>query len=228
MSTLGGRLRSAMTAANITQRVVAAHFKVTEQAVSQWARDATDPETAKIFELAKLLGVRAEWLLHGTEPREVATVQDSDHIRTKLTTPELNIQSWPRDVPILGGGACGEDGMFELNGQTHDHARRPPRLIGVKGVFALYVYGSSMSPWREPGGLVYVHPSQPVKIGDHVLVELYPELAGNAPPAYIKKLVRRTAENLVLCQYGPAEEKTFKTKKVKSVLRIMEWDELMS
>jgi phage repressor protein C with HTH and peptisase S24 domain len=55
-----------------------------------------------------------------------------------------------QDVPILGGGACGEDGLFELNGQILGFARRPPMLVGVKDVYALYVYGDSMVPWREP------------------------------------------------------------------------------
>lgn len=144
-----------------------------------------------------------------------------------LTTSDINIQSMPRDVPILGGGACGEDGLFELNGQILDHARRPPRLIGVRDIYALYVHGISMSPWREPGGLVYVHPHQPVKIGDYVVVQMMPEGADSLPAAYIKKLVRRTAEKLVLLQFSPREEKTLPAKKVKAVHRIMDWDELM-
>lgn len=144
-----------------------------------------------------------------------------------VTMPDINIQQWNRDVPILGGAACGEDGVFELNGQILDHARRPPRLIGAKDIYALYVHGISMSPWREPGGLVYVHPGQPVKIGDYVVVQMIPDGPEALPAAYIKKLVRRTADKLVLFQWDPRGEKTLPTKKVKSIHRIMDWDELM-
>ena len=144
-----------------------------------------------------------------------------------LTTPEINIQSMPRDVPILGGASCGENGLFELNGQTLDHVRRPPRLIGVKDIYALYVHGESMAPWREPGGLVYVHPHQPVKIGDYVVVQLVAEGHDSTPAAYIKRLVRRTADQLILMQYNPRIELKLPAKKIKAVHRIMDWDELM-
>jgi phage repressor protein C with HTH and peptisase S24 domain len=99
-----------------------------------------------------------------------------------LTERVINIHQFPRDIPILGSGACGEDGLFEFNGQTLDHARRPARLQNVRDAYAMYVSGLSMcAPWREPGQLVYVHPHQPVKIGDYVVVQLNPERAGEPP-----------------------------------------------
>jgi phage repressor protein C with HTH and peptisase S24 domain len=234
LATVSGRLRSALQAAGKRQRDLATHFSVSEQAVSQWFRNESVPDMAKMFDLAKLLGVRAEWILHGTEPRTDPTTQaaaaNSSGFVAKvpeLTVPEINIQQWPRDVPILGGAACGEDGLFEFNGQTLDHARRPPRLLGVAGIYSLYIHGESMAPWREPGELVYVHPHQPVKIGDYVVVQMEPEGPGALPAAYIKKLQRRTAEKLVLAQFNPAEEKTLPMKKVRAIHRIMGWSELM-
>lgn len=145
----------------------------------------------------------------------------------QLTIPELNIQQFPRDVPILGNGSCGEDGLFEFNGQTLDHARRPPRLKNVKDAYALYVHGESMSPWREPGELVYVHPHQPIKSLDYVVVQLHPEKPGECPKAYIKRLLKQTARDLKLLQFNPPEEKTIPNKRVKSVHRVMSWSELM-
>lgn len=229
LGTVGGRLRAAATAAEMRQKRIAAHFKVSEQAVSQWFRDETVPDMGKMFELEKLLGVRAEWLLHGTEPRAAVTVSKElpEAEKELLTEQRLNIQQWPRDVPILGGASCGEDGLFEFNGQVLDRARRPPRLVGVKEIYALYVHGESMVPWREPGELVYVHPNQPVKVGDYVVVQMVPEGSDATPAAYIKKLVRRTADRLVLAQFNPMEEKSLQMKKVKSIHRIMGWSELL-
>lgn len=229
LQTIGGRLRSALAAAGLRQKALAAHFNVTEQAVSQWFRNETAPDMGKMFELEKLLAVRAEWLLHGTEPRAAAAVNgDLTEAEKELFTPtDLNIQQWSRDVPILGGASCGEYGLFEFNGQTLDHARRPPRLVGVKGIYALYVHGESMVPWREPGELVYVHPHQPVKIGDYVVVQMVPEGPEALPAAYIKRLIRRTAERLVLVQFNPREEKSLPMKKVKSIHRIMGWSEIL-
>lgn len=222
LKSVGGRLKSALVAAKMKQKTLAGHFGVTEQAVSQWFRNETSFDKGKLFELANMLKVRPEWILDGTLPREVPTVPEN----FELTVPDLNIQQWPFDVPILGGASCGDDGLFELNGQTLDYARRPPRLSGAKGVYALFVHGESMSPWREPGELVYVHPHQPVKIGDYVVVQMVPE-PGKPSAAYIKRLVRRTADKLVLMQFNPREEKTLPMKKVKAIHRIMSWSELM-
>lgn len=69
LTTVGGRLRAAAAEANVKQRAIAEHFDITEQAVSQWFRSDTAPGPDKIFDLAKLLGVRPEWLSSGKGPR---------------------------------------------------------------------------------------------------------------------------------------------------------------
>jgi phage repressor protein C with HTH and peptisase S24 domain len=134
---------------------------------------------------------------------------------------------WSRDVPIIGVGACGQDGMFELNGQTVGFARRPPRLFGSRDVYALYVSGQSMVPWREEGDLVFVHQHQPAKINDYVVVQLKPAQAGDVPSAYIKRLVKRTPTELRLLQYNPRKELAMALKRVLSVHRIIDWSELI-
>lgn len=229
LATVGGRLRAALRAAGKLGRDLASHFQVSEQAVSQWLRNETKPEMAKIFALAEFLGVRAEWILDGSMPR-VAALPPKAVVDDKSSDDVLsiNIHNWPLDVPILGGGACGEDGVFEFNGQTLGYARRPPKFQGAKDIYALYVQGESMSPWRETGDLVYVHPHQPVKIGDYVVVEMVSDKPGDPTrPAFIKRLVRRTADKLVLEQYHPREEKTLPAKKIKAIHRIIGWSELM-
>lgn len=185
---------------------------------------------------ADFFRVNLEWLLKGRGPmrrgdRPTHAEQPSQISNGSgeelLTDKAINILQFPRDVPILGSGSCGEDGLFEFNGQTLDHARRPPRLKNVNGAYALYVSGLSMSPWREPGQLVYVHPHQPVKIGDYVVVQMHPEKPGEPPHAYIKKLLRRTEKDLKLLQYSPREELTLPMRKVKAVHRVIDWDELL-
>jgi phage repressor protein C with HTH and peptisase S24 domain len=138
-----------------------------------------------------------------------------------------HVPAWTRDVPILGIGACGEDGVFELNGQTVGYSRRPPRLLGSRDVYALYITGQSMEPWREEGELVYVHQHQPATINDYVVVQLHPKAEGEPPAAYIKRLVKRTPGELRLLQYNPRKEIVVPMKKVLSVHRIIDWSELL-
>lgn len=186
-------------------------------------------EIAKAY--APLLGVTWQWLMDGGEmpdlPAEKPARNLSDLAHEPLTETVINIHQMPRDIPILGSAACGEDGLFEFNGQILDHARRPARLQNVKDAYALFASGLSMSPWREPGQLVYVHPHQPPKVGDYVVVQLVPERPGETPGAYIKKLVRRTEKELRLLQYQPREEVSIPMKKVKTIHRVIDWDELL-
>ena len=142
-------------------------------------------------------------------------------------TTELNIQAMPKDLPVMGNASCGDDGLFELNGQILDHVRRPPRLMGVKDAYALWISGESMAPWREHGGLVVVHPHQPVRVNDYVVVQLKSDGTDGNRPAYIKRLLRRTGSSLVLLQHNPRKEITLALSKVSAVHRILDWDEAM-
>lgn len=179
-------------------------------------------------------GVEPGWLLTGVGRGDGTgmVVRHPDGPRPPrpqaVPTSDLDLRSLPRDLPVLGSGKCGKDGLFEFNGQTLDHVRRPPRLVGVPGAYALYASDHSMSPWREDGSLVYVHPTLPVKPGDYVVVQLHPESDGQAPPAYIKKLVRRSASEITVLQYNPRKELTISTKNLLTMHKVIDLDELMS
>lgn len=186
--------------------------------------------TRFLVSIARELGVTPGWLETGHPPKRDLTTPAPTQGKSgdKLTLPELNIQQWAKDVPIVGSAACGEDGVFELNGEIVDYAKRFPSLVGVESVFALYLDGHSMEPWREHGGLVYVHPGAPIRIGDYVVAELHPESVGGARRAYCKRLLRRTADVIVLAQYNPAEEKRLPAKRVKRLYRILDWPDLLT
>lgn len=218
------RLRQARKRAGFeTAAAFAAKFDLTESTYRSAENGSRGLRLPAAKRYAPLLGVTWQWLMEG------GPVQNVDRAAPApgLTEHEINIPNMPRDVPILGGGLCGEDGLFELNGQTLDHARRPPRLAGVKDAYALFVHGDSMSPWREPGQLVYVHPHQPVNVSDYVVVQLHSEGPGHAPAAYIKKLVRRSASTLRLTQFNPREDLSIATARVKAIHRVIDWSELM-
>ncbi len=229
MQTYGQRVRAAREHAKLSQEQLGKALGGLKQP-SILAIEKRDTKSKYTLEIARITGVRAEWLEAGKGGMIADKVSDAPLSRAgekPLTSPDLNIQQYPSDVPVLGLASCGSDGLFYMNGQIHDHVKRPPRLAGVKDAYALYVDGYSMSPWREPGELVYVHPTMPVKIGDYVVVEMMPEGADNDRKAYIKRLVRRTAEKVVLVQYNPPEEKTLPAKRVRAIHRVMGWSEIL-
>lgn len=137
----------------------------------------------------------------------------------------------PHDLRVLGVAACGrhDDGDFILNGETVQHIKRPSVLFGVKDAFAVYLMGDSMMPKYKPGKKVYVHTAQPPQIGDDVLIELYPETDHDPTgQAMVKELVARTPTKIRLKQHNPPDDRIeIDRKRVKSIYRIVPYDELL-
>jgi phage repressor protein C with HTH and peptisase S24 domain len=183
------------------------------------------PEDVR-HDLATILGVPEKDLRPtDTGPAETQELITYENVLRKVPLPV--IEEFPRDLPIRGNAVGGEGGHFDLNGQVVDWARRPPRLMGVKDAYGLYVSGSSMSPWREEGQLVCVHPHAPVRIGDYVVIQTKPKHDGDAPEAYIKRLVRRTESELRLSQLTPAMDVNIRMDQVLTIHRVMEWTDLL-
>lgn len=239
MEKFGERVAAARKHKGWSQGRLAREIGISQPSVFQMEHGDSN-NSKHSFKIAEKTGVRIEWLVNATGPMVADATNAPPHPAAQedpmpFRPPEtetLNIQQFPMTVRVLGGALCSqngndEDGLFELNGQILDHVRRPPRLLGVTDAYALYTLNDCMFPWRAHGDLVYVHPGQPVKQGDYVVVQLKPEGDGTAPRAYIKRLVRRTATNIILHQYNPAKDITIPTKKIHSIHRIMDWSELM-
>lgn len=64
---LGEAIKARRTECNMTQEFVAGELGVSRQAVSKWESGASDPSTANLLALCKLLGVSTEELLRGVE-----------------------------------------------------------------------------------------------------------------------------------------------------------------
>jgi SOS-response transcriptional repressor LexA len=135
----------------------------------------------------------------------------------------------PHDLPVYGTaqGANGE-GAFIINmGGQVDRIRRPPGLMANRDAFAIYVEGDSMEPRFEPGETVVVDPNRPVRPGDDIVLLLESPEPGRPPCAYIKRLVRRGAERILVRQYNPPREMEFPTAAVRKIFRVMRVGELL-
>ncbi len=131
------------------------------------------------------------------------------------------------DVPVHGTAIGGAKGDFAFNGQTVDYVRRLPGISERKEIFAIFVAGSSMEPWRFPGDPVYLDPHRAPRVGDHVVVECVGR-DGEAGPAFLKRLVARSGNKLRLAQYNPPNDKIeIDAKRVKRLYRVIDWSELV-
>lgn len=64
-----------------------------------------------------------------------------------------------------------------------------------------------MSPWKEPGDLIFVRTGRQPAIGDYVVVELKPTREGEAGRCLVKRLLARGAKNVRLQQFNPPDDK---------------------
>ena len=124
-------------------------------------------------------------------------------------------------IPVMGAGQGGSEGWFPWNGDVVDYVSRPPHLANAREAYAVYVAGSSMEPRYYAGELLYVHPGKPVTTGSFVLVQIRPEADGDAPRAFLKRLVRRTANKVTLEQFNPPKDFDIKTSDIMSMHRIV-------
>lgn len=222
--TLGERIAQARKSARLTQRQIADHFGVTANAISLWEKDETVPSAARLEELANLLHVPFTWLATGQDESTTGAHRLRDSSPGTLPLPTR--RDMPQNLPVLGVTAGGDGGDFEMNGSTIDYLLRPPGLAGVRDAFALFVVSDSMWPRFAPGETVFVHPHRPPTPGSDVVVEM--KAAEGSPfPCYLKRLVRRTANELVLQQFNPPKEIRVPLSKVRHVYRILTPNELL-
>jgi phage repressor protein C with HTH and peptisase S24 domain len=117
------------------------------------------------------------------------------------------------------GAAIGK-GAFTIFREPVDFVMRPPGLMDARGIYALFVENDSMSPRYEPGELIYVNEFRPVTPGDYVVIQ-EPATNGEDYNAFVKLLVRRTAEWIETRQLNPPREVKFKNSKGLRIHKVM-------
>lgn len=142
-------------------------------------------------------------------------IAESPNGRVTFKAEDRGVGTWPRDLKIIGHVKAGVDGFFLDQGEFHGMAHRPPALRDVPNAFAVYVHDDSMSPAFEPGMVLWVHPTKPVKPGDNVIIEL------DDGQAFVKRLVRRTASEVICRQHEPKKDLKYPAKKVARLLYVV-------
>lgn len=184
-------------------------------------------------EIIKLSGISSDPRATPTQRPAVAPTMPQEALGTPLDYSPLEIpmaSTFPKNLPVMGVASGGPgDAEFAMNGQIIDYVRRPDSLRHISGAFGLYVTGSSMHPRFEEGELVFVNPTRIAKIGDDVIVELFPTGDDESVPgpAFIKRLHRKTSTATVFYQFNPPLEIPIDPKTIKKIYRIMTAGELL-
>jgi len=234
MESLPNRIRALREERGLTQDVLAERIGTSKMQVSRLERGERRLTQGWMEKIGAALACHPAELLPsvGLAPRgrrergrgpasEVTPASDHQPLAAALLR---------RDVPVLGTSRGGEGDLpaeFALNGEIVDFARRPPGIATLREVFALYVVGESMAPWRQPGDLVYCSRARQPRPGDYGVVELADEREGEPQAALLKRLVGRRGERVVLEQYNPPGEIVLEQSQVKELHRVIDWPELL-
>jgi phage repressor protein C with HTH and peptisase S24 domain len=183
----------------------------------------TPPISAEEFYL-KLAGLPVP--LYVAKQPNIDMAEVSPNTRTAPDVIPLAPESVARDIPVYGVAAAGRKGDFTRNGEIVDQAKRFAGIAHRQGVFAIYVMGNSMHPWRDDGDLVYIDTVKSPKEGDYVLVECAGK-PGEPGAAYLKKLLTRTRTLIRLAQFNPARKIEIPLALVIHIYRVIDWKELL-
>jgi phage repressor protein C with HTH and peptisase S24 domain len=219
---VGEAIRRARKQRGGVMRNVAEHLGVDVAAIGNWETGRNLPSTENLLAVANYLSVDPTALSRG----EVVYLDDEPLNEAEQVTGDIVPPQGPSDVPLMGVTYGGDDGDFSFNGEVAGHVRRPPGIAGMRKVFALHVLSNSMVPRYDPGEVIYAGDREPV-IGDHVVIEAFPEAGETAGKSFIKKLVKRTASEIIVEQYNPPKQLTFNRYAIKSLWRVIPYRELL-
>lgn len=214
-------VRSLIAATGMKQHELAAAIGVSQPTVSRWLKGATpDPEQEdRLRELMERHGLQGGRAPSSTVPSYVEAPN----------APDVDKATFPRDVPLRGIAACGNDASFILNGQTGDYVRRPPGIAGRRSVYALNVFGESMYPVYRHNALVYVDPNRTPAVTEDAVIELHPRDPNDGEPGkgFLKRVKAIRGGKIICEQFNPPGEIEFDRADVKSFHRVIPWEEVL-
>jgi phage repressor protein C with HTH and peptisase S24 domain len=240
MANLSNRIRQVRKQARLSQEKFADALNeiegvnVTRGAVCNWEL-AGGISRANLAAISRRFNVDLNWLERGIgiEPRKPDNVPTTKEIvsggRQLISTSRdyvvnakigAALAGYTR-VPLRGHGMGGKHGALIFNADENlGEIEAPPKLHGVPDAYAVYVIGDSMEDRFRHGEVVFVHPYEPIKKDDDVVVQIQ---NGEGAPVvgYIKRFISRTDTTLKVAQLHPKKVLTFGMATVLAIHKIV-------
>lgn len=111
---IGERITALRKERDISQTELAKGLNVSRQAVSKWEQGLSSPDTAKLIQLAEILGTEVEYLATGTRPEPSSVVlnvvETVERVEEKVIVKEVirhvrrkPVKKNPIDYWLVGG-----------------------------------------------------------------------------------------------------------------------------
>ena len=110
---IGERITALRKEKDISQTELAKRLNVSRQAVSKWEQGVSSPDTAKLIQLAEILGTEVEYLATGIHPEPgsvvLNVVETVERVEERVVevirhVPRKPVKKNPLDYWIVGGG----------------------------------------------------------------------------------------------------------------------------
>jgi transcriptional regulator with XRE-family HTH domain len=250
---LGKALRSARAEKRWTQQQVADALGITRVAVGQWEKGETQPSTANLLAVCKLLGLDVAAASGGTvQYRRVVSPHPDDQTRVRLqpvirdrregregSDPLSGLSAIFKEVPIVETGLDftkrpglifnkSTPGSFLMKLNPVGYMKTPPGFQSAQGLFAMYVPTSAMSPRFDLGELIFIQSGRPPAPGEYVIATLNEadEDDADIQVCRIFLLTSRGADAIKGETFAPHSTVSIKRSDIKSLVRIVPWTEL--
>lgn len=128
-------------------------------------------------------------------------------------------------IPLYGLAAGSLSGAHSVTTEAIDEVPCPPGLANVPDAYALRTKGGSMMPRYFDGDVLYVNPRQPIRPGDHVIVQVQ-RYQGSGTETWVKRFDSQTPEEILVTQYNPTQQIRFRKQYVLYMHRVMAPNEL--
>lgn len=239
MKTFADRLNAAMKAAGLSQAQLAEAVGISQPAVQKMSSGKTQG-SSKAVEMARVLGVSAEWLVSGDEPMRSDSLMHHD---PRSTIPPENewvgIKAWDRDTPLDDDEvevpflkdiefACGDGSVSDgdYNGFMLRFSKSTLRRIGANtdgsGIICFPARGDSMEPKISDGATVAIN------TGDKKIIDGKMYAINEDGWKRIKMLYRIGPDRISVRSYNkaehPDEEKSLSD--IEILGRVFWWSEL--
>lgn len=193
----------------LTQRELATQIGWSQEDVSRAENGKTKLTDNKIRKLADFFNVNSSVIL-GDE--KILMEKRYNVIDSFKKQSERNqVHFGPDTIPILGLANGSPEALILNFDEPIGEILRHPNQVGMKGSFALYARGESMSPRYMSGDPVYVIANKPPSKDQDCIIEL------TNGESYLKRFTKQTNKELICYQYNPPREWKRLSTEIKAI-----------
>lgn len=166
------------------------------------------------------------WQPENEAPNDEFSTELADVIASQVAAEQGQAPSSAQQIEELGQFPVYRSGGRFDGGSIVEsfplHHLTLPHKVQAKGLYAVAISDTSMSPRYEPGDLVYAHEAAQVQPKDYISIQVKGRANyRDVVVAYIRQLVHQSEHEVIVRQISPSVETRFARDSVKQMHRVL-------